>query len=179
MRFPTPRALGLSRAALGLRLAGFGLVLVTGAAVTAANPAPAVAALATLAAFGGAISALAPGWPCTTATLGLLAAAYAVASAPAGPGERLIGALGLGAVLWFIHVLYALATAVPVQAGAERPLFSRQMRRLRVNLGLALPVLAMTVLLGEHAPRWLWLRALGVLAALGIAATPLLLPRRR
>ena len=144
---------------------------------------PSVTVLAAVAAFSGAVSgavsAVAPAWPTATATLGLLAGAYAVASAPAGPGARLVGAVGLGAVPWVIHMLYALATAMGVPAGVERALFAPQLRRLRTTLGLALPVLAVTVLLGEHAPGWPWLRALGVLAALAVACVPLLLPRRR
>ncbi len=180
MRFPTPRRLGLSSAALGVRLAAFGLTVVTGIAVAAASPAPAVATLAAVAAFGGAVSAVAPAWPTATATLCLLAVGYMIASSAAGPGARLAGAVCLGAVLWVIHMLYALAIAIPVQAEVERALFGQQLRRLGLTLGLALPVLAVTVLLGEHAPGWLWLRALGVLAALGVAAAPLLLlPRRR
>jgi hypothetical protein len=140
---------------------------------------PSVTVLAAVAAFSGAVSAVAPAWPTATATLGLLAGAYAVASAPAGPGARLVGAVGLGAVLWVIHMLYAPATAIGVRPGVERALFAPQLRRLRTTLGLALPVLAVTVLLGEHAPGWPWLRALGVLAALAVACVPLLLPRRR
>ena len=67
-----------------------------------------------------------------------------------------------------------------MRAGVERELFGIQARRLGVTLGVALPLAAVTVPLGEHAPGWLWLRAVGVLPALGIAAAPLLLlPRRR
>ncbi|HUK72789.1 MAG TPA: hypothetical protein VLW50_29200 [Streptosporangiaceae bacterium] len=180
MRFPTLRRLGISRAALGIRAAAFGLTLVTGVAIIAANPAPSVDVLAALAAFAGVLSAVATAWPWTGGTLALLAAAYAVASAPAGSPARLAGALGLGAALWVIHTLYALATTVPVRAGVERELFGIQARRLGVTLGVALPLAAVTVLLGEHGPGWLWLRAVGVLPALGIAAAPLLLlPRRR
>jgi hypothetical protein len=180
MRFPTLRRLGIPRAALGIRIAACGLALVTGLAILGANPSPSVAVLSALAAFAGVLGAVAPAWPWTGATLALLAAAYAVASAPAGPAARLAGAVSLGAALWVIHTLYALATTVPVRAGVERELFSMHARRLGLTLGLALPLAAVTVLLGEHAPAWLWLRALGVLAALGVAAAPLLLlPRRR
>lgn len=179
VRLLTSSRLGLSRAVIGIRAIACALTLVTAIAVTAADQAPVVTALAGLAVLAGAVGAVAPNWVWPTATLGLLAAAYAVAAASAGPGARLAGALGIAAVLWVIHTLYALAAAVPVRAEIEPALIETWRRRLATTLGIALPIVAVTVLLGGRSPGWPWLRGLGVVAALAIAAVPLLLPRGR
>jgi hypothetical protein len=167
----------LSRPATAIRGTGFVLTALTGLALVGFDPGVPVRALTIAAVVAAAFATLAPTWGWPTFTLMLLSAAYATATNDSSSLTRLEGAVVLAAVLGTLHLLFALAAAVPFRANAETALFVRFRDRLVVVLGVSLPIVAIAAELGAHAPGGSWLSVLGVVAGLGIAALPLALRR--
>jgi hypothetical protein len=172
------KGFALSRPTIAIRGAAFALAALTGIALVGFDPDEGVRAVTIAAVAAAAFSALAPTWGWPTLTLVLLSVAYAVATNDSGSLTRLEGAVVLAAVLGTLHLLFALAAAVPFRANAEPALFVRFRDRLVVVLGVSLPIVAIAAGLGTHSLDAPWLRALGVVAALGIALLPLALRRR-
>ncbi|HET9078760.1 MAG TPA: hypothetical protein VFN68_17625, partial [Acidimicrobiales bacterium] len=148
---------------------------VAAAVLIAGRPVPAVAVLGALAATGAVAAAVAPQWPWPTVTLALLAVAYAVTTQPSGTATRIGGSVAMAALLWCLHVTYAAAAEVPRVAAIRPAAVRRWRRRLLTTLAPALPVTALTGLLGSGAPAAAWLETLGILAAVAAAALPGLL----
>jgi hypothetical protein len=172
------KALPLSRPTIAIRGAAVALAALTGLALVGFNPGLPVRAFTIAAVAAAAFAALAPTWGWPTLTLVLLSAAYAIATNDSSSLTRLEGAVLLAAVLGTLHLLFALAAAVPFRANAEAALFVRFRDRLVVVLGVSLPIVAIAAGLGTHSVDTPLLRALGVAAGLGIALLPLALKRR-
>jgi sulfite exporter TauE/SafE len=168
----------LSRPAIAIRGTCFVLAALTGLALVGFDPDVPVRALA-IAAVGAAVfAALAPTWGWPTLSLVLLAAAYATATNDSGSLTRLEGAVVLAAVLGTLHLLFALAAAVPFRTNAQTALFARFRDRLVVVLGVSLPIVAIATGLGTQAIDTPVLQVLGVVAAVAIALLPLALRAR-
>lgn len=151
---------------------------VAAAALTASRPLAGVAVLAAGAILAAVAAAVAPRWPWATITLGLLAAAYAVATQASGMAVRIPASVAMAAALWTLHLLHSLTAEIPRQASISPAAIRYWKSRLLTVLSVALPVTALTGLAGAGSPSWLWLKTLGLIAALGIAALPGLLAVR-
>jgi hypothetical protein len=172
------KAFALSRPTIAIRGAAVSLAALTGLALVGFDAGMAVRALSIAAVAAAGFAALAPTWGWPTLSLVLLSAAYITATNDSDSLTRLEGAVVLAAVLGTLHLLFALAAAVPVRANAETALYVRFRDRLVVVLGVSLPIVAIAAGLGTHSLDSPLLRALGVVAALGIALLPLALKRR-
>jgi hypothetical protein len=171
------KAFVLGRPAIAIRTTGFALAALTALALVGFDRGVPVRTLAVAAVIAAAFATLAPTWGWPTLTLALLTAAYATATNDSGALTRVEGAAVLGAVLGTLHLVFALAAAVPIRANAEPALFVRFRDRLVMVLGVSLPIVAIAAGLGSQAPDETWLEVLGAVAGLGIAALPLALRR--
>jgi hypothetical protein len=171
------KGFALSRPAVAIRGAAFVIAALTGLALVGFDPGVPVQALTIAAVVAAAFAVLAPTWGWPTLTLVLLSAGYVTATNDSGSLTRLEGAVVLAAVLGTLHLLFALAAAVPFRANAEIALYVRFRDRLVLVLGFSLPIVAIAAGLGSQAPDRTWLSVLGVVAGLGIAALPLALRR--
>jgi hypothetical protein len=172
------KGFALSRPAVSIRAAAFALAALTGLALVGFDPGVPVRALTIAAVVAAAFAALAPTWGWPTLSLVLLSAAYATATNDSGSLTRLEGAVVLAAVLGTLHLLFALAAAVPFRANAQAAVFLRFRDRLVVMLGVSLPIVAIAAGLGSTAVDTPVLRVLGVVAGVGIALMPLALRTR-
>jgi hypothetical protein len=168
----------LSRPAVSIRGAAFLLAALTGLALVGFDPGVPVRTLTIAAVVAAAFASLAPTWGWPTLSLVLLSAAYATATNDSGSLTRLEGAIVLAAVLGTLHLLFAVAAAVPFRSNAKTALFVRFRDRLVVVLGVSLPIVAIAAGLGSAAVDTPVLRVLGVVAGAGIALTPLALRTR-
>lgn len=167
-----------SRDVLLLRATTSAPACIVAAALVAARPVAGVAVLGVLAAVFAIAGAVAPRWPGATITLALLAIEYAVATQPAGTVVRILAATAMAAVLWSIHLLFAAAAEVPIRAAVRPAGLRRWKHRILTTLGLALPLTVVTAAAGSVAPSTVWLRTVGLIAAIALAALPGLLAVR-
>lgn len=172
------RRYGPSRDVLLLRTVAPATTCLVAAAIIASRPLAAVAVLAAGAALASVAAAVAPRWPWATVTLGLLAAAYALATQSTGMTVKIPASVAMAAALWTLHLLHSLAAGIPRRASISPAALRSWRRRLLTVLSAALPVTALTGLAGAGSPSWLWLKTLGLIAAGGIAAVPGLLALR-
>jgi len=172
-------ALQISGPALVLRC-GAPLVALLAASVTAAGYSNlATTRLAGAVGIMALIGLLQPKEPVPTVTLGLLVAQYAVATRALSASSR-VGTCVLEVVaLYLVHSLYGVAAGVPVRAAVDRAVGGRLLRRIAAALAIAVPLAAATAAIGRHAPSVEWLGLLGILAAIGLGALPVVLLRRR
>lgn len=169
----------LSRESIVVRAVAGTMAVLVAAVIVAVDPAPTVVIFGCLAALCASAGVVAPRSPWPTVSLVLLASAYTVASTSATLTVLTIASVAMAAALWIIHVLYGLAAAIPAGATVDPAVVVRFRQRLVLILAPALPAVAVSGILGFFAPNSLWLRAVGIVAAIAVALIPLLLVRGR
>lgn len=172
------RRLGLSRDVALLRLVPVGAAALAAGALSAARPSAPTGLLAGGCVLLALAAAAAPGTVLATLALASLVALDAEATAPAPLAVRAAAAVGIAAVLWAMHLAYALAGPVPAGARLTAALRRHWRRRYALTAACSLPVAAAAAAAGDAVPGDAWLRVAGAAAVLVAAAAPLLLTRR-